>query len=43
MKQIVSAIGYCHFKNIVHRDLKLENILLREQGSLDIKVRVIIR
>jgi len=38
MRQIASAIGYCHYKSIVHRDLKLENILLRKRDSLDIKV-----
>ncbi|KAG1233898.1 hypothetical protein G6F68_003087 [Rhizopus microsporus] len=32
--QLVSSIYYMHEKNIVHRDLKLENILLDAQGNL---------
>ncbi|CAD8208063.1 unnamed protein product [Paramecium pentaurelia] len=30
-KQILDAVQYCHSKNIAHRDLKLENILLEGQ------------
>ncbi|KAJ8260237.1 hypothetical protein GJAV_G00178670 [Gymnothorax javanicus] len=35
-RQIVSAVHYCHRNGIVHRDLKLENILLDEQGNVKI-------
>lgn len=37
--QIVSAVSYAHNHHICHRDLKLENVLLAKEGSLQVKVR----
>ena len=41
-RQLASAIHYCHRENLVHRDLKLENILLADKESNIIKVLFIL-
>ena len=36
-RQIATATFYCHKNNICHRDLKLENILLDENGGAKVR------
>ena len=36
--QILSAVDYCHSQNVYHRDLKLENVLLKNTTSNTIKI-----
>ena len=36
--QVLSGIAHCHQNKIIHRDLKLENILLEKNESLSLKI-----
>lgn len=40
IKQVLSAIAYCHGMKVAHRDLKPENVLLNTKNNTDI-VKVI--
>ena len=35
-KQLIEGIQYCHSKSILHRDIKLDNILLSSNGEIKI-------
>lgn len=35
-KQIVEGLKYCHSRGILHRDIKLDNILLTSEGDIRI-------
>ena len=40
-RQISTAVYYCHKHNICHRDLKLENILLDENGCAKVGLKLL--
>lgn len=40
-RQIATAVYYCHKHKICHRDLKLENILLDENGSAKVCIQML--
>lgn len=35
-KQLIDGVSYMHKKNVVHRDLKIENILFDEEMNIKI-------
>ena len=36
LRQILGAVDYCHSNSIVHRDLKIENILIDKKGTIQL-------
>ena len=38
LKQILDGLHYCHSKCILHRDIKLDNILLNSEGMIKVNL-----
>ena len=38
MKQLVSAINHAHEHKIIHRDIKPQNVLVKDDGKVDRKL-----
>jgi serine/threonine protein kinase len=38
MNNIFKALTYIHSKNVIHRDLKLENIIIKSKMNLELSV-----
>lgn len=36
--QVITAMEFCHQRGIVHRDLKLENVLFKSKGDHTVKI-----
>mmetsp|Transcript_10434 Transcript_10434/g.26782 ORF Transcript_10434/g.26782 Transcript_10434/m.26782 type:complete len:571 (-) Transcript_10434:83-1795(-) len=37
-RRLMRAVAYLHDSGIVHRDMKLENVMLKTKGKLDVKI-----
>jgi serine/threonine protein kinase len=37
-KQLLETVAFCHSRSIIHRDLKLENILFKDEERKKIKI-----
>jgi calcium-dependent protein kinase len=41
MKQLLSALAYMHSLNIIHRDIKLDNVVFLPSGEQSISIKII--